>query len=281
MKHISVKTTKSRSITATYFEPNHSNGKTVIIAGGVGLPQRFFFNFASFLAEKGCNAYTFDYRDIALSKTMKISKSDSNYKDWAQDFKSVTLFAKESHPNDTLLHVGHSFGGNSLGLSDAYQHFECSLMIGSQYGYYRNFPLNMQLAILAGFGIVAPLSSYTLGYFPAKQLGLGEPLPKQIALDWGTLLLHKRSMLAIADKYEENHYHNIENSMLLISLDDDNFAPKKSVDALADKAFKNAPVERIHILPSDYGLRQIGHNDFFRKKNKEHLWHIATDWFQL
>ncbi|MEL6916935.1 MAG: hypothetical protein AAFO99_04305, partial [Bacteroidota bacterium] len=206
----------------------------------------------------------------------------ASYYDWTtKDFMALTQYIKTHHPQDKLFHIGHSFGGNSLGMSAAYQPYEKFLMVGSQYGYYKYFPVKMQLVINLGFRVLAPILTATMGYFPSKWIGLGEPLPSRVALDWGIVLLRKESLLALADHYGENHYEKISQPILAISIDDDNFAPKKSVDILAEKVFSNAHLKRLHILPASYGLKRIGHNDFFRKKHKEQLWPIVTDWFNI
>ncbi|NHF59242.1 alpha/beta fold hydrolase [Flavobacteriaceae bacterium TP-CH-4] len=282
MQKLSIHTPNDYKISAHHFEARKSKGKTFVISGGVGLPQRFFFNFATWLSQQGFHTYTFDYRGIALSKPKTLKGMGTSYRDWTQnDFNSLTEYVRHKHPEDSLYHIGHSFGGNSLGMSTAYRHYEKFMTVGSQFGYYGNFPLSMQTVISLGFGIIAPALSSVLGYFPSHWLGLGEALPKQVALDWGTLLLHKRSMLALADRYGSNHYEKLTQPMLIISLDDDTFAPKKAVDVLATNVFVNAKTERLHLVPKTYGLKQIGHNDFFRKKHRETLWPIVTDWFNL
>ncbi|MGB5819162.1 MAG: alpha/beta hydrolase [Saonia sp.] len=282
MKKILLTTADGYTITAHKFNTENTNGKTFVISGGVGLPQRFFFNFAQWLATKGCISYTFDYRGIALSKPKTLKGMKASYRDWTtKDFTAVTEHAKKSDPKNHLFHIGHSFGGNSLGMAVAYRQYDRFLMVGSQYGYYKYFPFRMQLGINLGFRILAPVLTTLLGYFPSKWIGLGEPLPSRVALDWGIVLLHRESLLALADHYGENHYQKITQPILAISIDDDTFAPKKSVDILATKVFSNAKLKRLHVVPEAYDLEHIGHNDFFRKKHKEQLWPIVADWFKI
>ncbi len=282
MKQLTIHTADGYPIVAHHFAPKSANGKTFVIAPGVGMPQRFFFNFASWLSDQGCSAYTFDYRGIALSKPKVLKGMKASYRDWTlQDFTAVTAYVRGAHSQDQLLLIGHSFGGNSLGMSLAFEAYERFLTIGSQFGYYRNFPLKMQAVILGGFGILAPVLTTLMGYFPSKWIGLGEPLPSQVMLDWGYFLLKKKSMVGLATDYGNNHYHKLTRPILMISIDDDNFAPKKAVDVLAEAVFINAETKRMHLIPSDYGLKAIGHNDFFRKKHQEQLWPIVTDWFNL
>ncbi|MFP2994690.1 alpha/beta hydrolase [Spongiivirga sp. MCCC 1A20706] len=280
MTHISITTEDGQDICATYFKPEKPTNKTVVIAGGVGLPQRFFFKFASWLATKGCDAYTFDYRGIALSKDKELTEFHAGYFEWTNyDFKGITSHIKSVHPENNNYLIGHSFGGNSLGMSTAYKCYDKFLFVGSQFGYYRNFPWYMQISILLGFGLFVGFITPLYGYFPSKLVGLGEPLPKQVAYDWRTLLLHKNSVLALAK--DHNYYSEITQPTLMISIDDDNFAPKKAVDTLAEHVFVNAKVKRKHLEVKKLGIKKLGHNNFFRKKHEHLLWPIVSNWFQI
>jgi len=280
MKVLQIITADDYPITAHYFKADQSKGKTIVISIGVGMPQRFFFKFAAWLSNQGFNVYTFDYRGIALSKPKKIQGMKASFYEWTnRDFKALTQHVRNAHPEDNLYHIGHSFGGNSLGMSSANAHYEKFLMVGSQYGYYKNFSLKTQLIIVFSFGFLSPIISRLMGYFPSPWVGLGEPLPKQIMLDWGTMLLKKKSMLFIAESYKENHYAKMTQPMLVISIEDDNFAPKKSVDALVAEAYQNAAAKRLHIRPKEYGIKHLGHNNFFRQKHMTTLWPIVLDWF--
>ena len=280
MKKITIQTQDHYPIAAHYFESKTLSEKCIVISTGVGMPQRFFFNFAQWLATQGFHTYTYDYRGIALSKPKTLKGMKASYYEWTnQDFTGVSLYVRKAHPKAQMYHIGHSFGGNSLGMSTAYTNYEKFLGVGSQYGYYRNFPLKMKVIIVLGFGVLSPLLSSLLGYFPSPWIGLGEPLPKKVMSDWGVFLLKKGAMLSLANDYNENHYDKITKPMLLISIDDDNFAPKKAVDVLANKVYANAAVERLHLVPKEYGIKRLGHNNFFRKKNKNNLWPIVLDWF--
>jgi predicted alpha/beta hydrolase len=55
------------------------------------------------------------------------------------------------------------------------------------------------------------------------------------------------------------------------SIDDDRYAPKHAVDRLY-AIYKNAPVERVHLVPKDFGAKRIGHFGPFRKSFEPTLW---------
>jgi len=264
------------------FVPESPSHITVVFAPAVAVPQKFYFSLAKELAQKGCNVFTFDYRGIGFSKskTLQSIKNDG-YFSWAGDFKEVSKHAKEEYPENKQYLIGHSYGGNSIGFSDAHQYYDKYLTIASQYGYYKHFKFKMRLLILLNFGLFVPLTTSFLGYYPSKWFGLGESLTTQVAKDWAKFLLHPDSMLHFTKQNKVTHYEHIKDQMLLVSIEDDLFAPKKSVDILGDKVYQNATVTRKHLIPSQYNLRAIGHFDFFRKKNRDILWPIVYDWFEL
>ncbi len=264
------------------FTPSSPNNKTIVFAPAVAVPQKFYFNIAQDLAQKGCNVFTFDYRGIGSSISQSIqSLKDHGYFSWAADFKAVSKFAKDEFPDNTQYMIGHSFGGNSIGFSDAYQYYDKYLTIASQFGYYKHFALKMQFLIYLNFKFFVPITTSILGYYPSNWFGLGSPLTTKTAKDWAIYLLHPDSMLHFTKMNKSTHYKDIKESILLVSIDDDLFAPKKSVDILGERVYNNANVTRKHIKPADYNLKTIGHFDFFRKKNQDILWPIIYDWFEL
>ncbi|MBW1297235.1 alpha/beta hydrolase family protein [Aquimarina litoralis] len=282
MKSFSIPSTDNYPISVHEFVPKSSNQKTVVFAPAVAVPQKFYFNTAEYLAEKGCNVFTFDYRSIGSSNSKNIrSLKNHGFFSWAMDFKAVSKYVKEKFPDNTQFMIGHSYGGNSVGFSDAFQYYDKYLTIGSQFGFYKHFTPKMRFLIYLNFKFFVPITTAILGYYPSKWFGLGRSLTTKAAKDWATFLLHPDSMLHFTKGSSDTFYQEIKESMLLISIDDDLFAPKKSVDILADRVYSNAETTRKHLKPSDFSLKTIGHFDFFRKKNQDILWPIIDEWFQL
>ncbi len=282
MKSYTVLSSDGYPISIHEFIPKSPVNKTIVFAPAVAVPQKFYFNLAKYLSEKGCHVFTFDYRGIGTSTFESIkSLKEHGFFSWAMDFKAVSKHANDTYPANLHYLIGHSYGGNSVGFSDAHQYYDKYLTIGSQFGYYKHFTKKMRFLIYLNFKFFVPITTSILGYYPSKWFGLGRPLSTKAAKDWALFLLHPDSMLYFTQGTSQTYYQDILKPMLLISIDDDLFAPKKSVDILGQRVYHNAIVSRKHIKPSNYGLKTIGHFDFFRKKNQDILWPIIDQWFQL
>ncbi len=282
MESYTVQSFDTYPIAVCEFVPKTPNHKTIVFAPAVAVPQKFYFTMAQYLAKKGCNVFTFDYRGIGTSTSQSIQSLKSHgFFSWASDFKAVSRHAKEEFPENQQYMIGHSFGGNSIGFSDSYQYYDKYLTIASQFGFYKHFTIRMQLLIYLNFKLFVPITTSILGYYPSSWFGLGRSLPTKAAKDWTTYLLHPDSMLHFTERRSITYYEAIKEPMLLVSIEDDLFAPKKSVDILGDRVYCNADVTRKHIKPSDYNLKSIGHFDFFRKKNQDILWPLIDQWFNL
>jgi predicted alpha/beta hydrolase len=133
--------------------------------------------------------------------------------------------------------------------------------------------------VLWTFYVMVPLLSRLVGYFPSRLKKLGEPLPAGVALDWKTLITDSCSVLALTGE-NGNHYPEIRQPVLMLSVEDDWMAPKAAVDKLATAVFTNAKVERRHILCAEANGDSIGHMNFFRKAFRDTLWPIAFNWLK-
>jgi predicted alpha/beta hydrolase len=262
------------------FDPKQPNGKVILICSATAVKQEFYANYATYLSEVGYTVYTFDYSGIGKSKPNKLKSFEASMRSWAQkDFYAITQHLNEQHPQSDKFLIGHSIGGIFIGLTPAYKSYKAFVTIASQFGYWKYFePINRPI-VLWLFAVLIPICCKLIGYFPSKIKSLGEPLPKGAALDWQTLIMNPDSALALA-RQSENHYAEIRQPMLMIGIEDDWMARKKTVDLLAQKVFVNAKVTRRQILVSESDSKSIGHMDFFRRKNKEKLWKIPLEWIE-
>jgi predicted alpha/beta hydrolase len=149
--------------------------------------------------------------------------------------------------------------------------------VGSHHGYLGHYPLHLQPYVYFKFAILMPLLSRWYGYTPNKAKRMGDNLPKRVAQEWALTCRRRESLISIL-RPEENFYHSIISPMLMLSIEDDIIAPKKSVEALR-KVYYNARVNLRHLQLKEAAARKIGHVNLFRKEF-EQQWPLFTDWME-
>ncbi len=268
---LSIPAVDGYQLAASCFDPDDPKGTTLIIGGATGVLQRYYSRFATFMAENGIRVYTFDYRGIGKSKPKTLKGFPAKMQDWGElDIRGALKHVQAQHPNDTLHFVGHSAGGQVFGLVEENHLFDKVVLVASQSGNWRFWTGPGKLQMWTTSHVLIPLLTATVGYFPAKKLGLFEDLPKGVANQWAAWIRHPEYLFSSELPTLEN-FAGVKGSLRSYSFSDDGYAPEKTVDWLASK-YENAQVERIHHKPADIGVKQIGHFGFFQPAFQKPYW---------
>jgi len=168
---------------------------------------------------------------------------------------------------------GHSFGGQIIGLVDELREARAVVLVASQLGWYRDWPLAGQARLALLFHAAIPALTAAFGYLPGRA-GLGVDLPANVAREWarwctsrGYLADHHADAAARFDRWDR--------PTMMMSFADDGFAPPRTVAALR-RRLRNAPITERAWKPGDRGLDSIGHFGFFRPRARA-LWADAID----
>ncbi len=237
----------------------------VLIHPAMGVKQEYYFGFASFVAAQGFSALTWDYRGVAASRPAPPGRV--SLREWAEkDMEGIQQWAlAQGAPVGVL---GHSLGAQLLGLVPSSTALKAIVGVGSQSGDWRNWPFPYDIGLLVLASIVLPGVTGLFGKLP--QGLMGEELPRGPVVDWAKWIRSKGYLLSEGKEIVEQ-YARLTCPMTGFSIDDDKYAPSRSVDRLF-AIYKNAQVERIHLTPAELGVKQVGHFGAFRTKFKETLW---------
>ncbi len=265
-------------LASTLFEPTTGNCRaTLVIASATGVRRSYYRPFAEFLTGHGLRVITFDYRGIGGSAPPSLRGFEASMADWAQqDTDGVLAMAQQRWPEQPLLYVGHSFGGQALGLL---RHAGClrgAVLVASQSGYWRHWSGLARLRMLALWYVVIPLLTTVFGYLPARRLGLGEDQPRGVARQWACWGRHRDYILS-ADSETRQRFAELTLPIRAYSLADDSFAPRPAVTALL-AAFRNAEMDHRHLEPGAVRQQRIGHFGFFREPLRDTLWGDVANW---
>lgn len=276
MQSISILTEDNYSLSAHLFEPEHSNEKLLLINSATGVKQQIYFSFAQFFSEHGFTVLTYDYRGIGLSKPNKMKGFEASMRIWGtKDYKAVTDYIKFNFPNHQKFCLGHSVGALILGMNPDSKIFKEFIFVGTQNAFVGNLKFKTKIEAYLGFGIVQPLSTKLLGYFPANWFGLGESLPSGSAFDWRILILNKKSTNKLLEKVDD-FSRNLTQKVFVIRAEDDGWLTEKGVKSLLENTYPNLkPTYRI-IKTSESEKGEIRHINFFRSYNKK-LWNIILE----
>ena len=262
------------ALAGTLFEPAAPNGRTVLVAPATGVLRRIYAPFAAFLAAEGFRVLTWDWRGTGGSRPAgSLRGFDASLRLWAErDLAGAIDWAGRRHPGDRVVAVGHSFGGQAMGLAPNANRLGALVTVASQSGYWGLWPRPARWRYALLWYAAMPLATRLFGYFPARLFGLGEDLPAGVALQWARWCRRPSYM---GDAWAG--HRAITAPLLAYSFDDDPFAP---LDAAAEFYSRFGSHERRHrhLTPAEAGTDRVGHWGFFREGRMPALWSEAAEW---
>ncbi|MBU4538380.1 MAG: alpha/beta hydrolase [Weeksellaceae bacterium] len=277
MKELLLKISDDSAISVKIFEPEKSNGKLLLINSATGVKQQVYFSFAKYFAENGYVVITYDYSGIGESKPKKMKGFEASMRSWGtEDFKTVTNFIKADYANHRKFCLGHSVGALILGMNEDAEIFEKFIFVATQDAYIGHLSFKVGFTAFFGFGVALPVTVSLLGYFPAHWFGLGESLPKNVALDWRTLILNRKSTKRLFEKIDKDFSSDLRQKTFVIHAEDDHWVTWKGMESLMNNAYPNLDKTYREIKIAESEKKEIGHINFFRSFNKN-LWKIVLD----
>ena len=244
---------------------------TVIIHGATAVPQTYYAKFASYLAGRGLRVVTYDYRGIGASRPNSLRKFDATMSDWATDARAVWTWATKLY--GPLAFIGHSFGGQLIGLADELASARGALLVGAQFGYYGHWSLPSRVKLGIMWRALVPAATSVWGYLPGE-LGLTHDLPAGVALEWAKWCRHPDYLMG-HEPAARARLARFDVPTLFYSFADDDFAPRGAVRSLL-ASLTRAPLEHRRLRPSDLGAHAVGHFGFFREAFESTLWNDAA-----
>jgi predicted alpha/beta hydrolase len=262
---------------ASLYQPKGEALGTVIVHGATATPSGFYRRFAEFLAHHGLRVLTYDYRGIGLSRPRSLRGFRASMSDWAlRDADAAHALVRAEFPGQPVATVGHSFGGQLIGLSDAAHDVRGTLLIACQLGYYGHWGALDRLKLGIVWRALVPTLTASFGYLPGR-VGLGEDLPRGVAEEWARWCTSPEYL--ISDYPEaKRRFARFDKPVLMYSFRDDEMAPRRAVDALLT-CFEGAPIEHHDISPAAFGGTPIGHFGFFKSRFEHSLWLEAVRFF--
>lgn len=256
----------------------------VIIGSAIGIPQKFYGDFANFLNGKNYHCVTFSYRgtEDSLAKT---NPFDVKLEDWGlQDVEAVIQFAINTvctgSENLPIHFIGHSVGGQLIGLAPSASRLNSIVFVASSCPYWKrwDFPENIKMLLVPR--VIFPIASLGRDEFPTQRLGLGSiKIPTQIAKQWAAWMLKPDYLFDKKFGLAINHYQSLTQPLLSLGFKDDKLAPEINIKRLLGQ-FSAATITEKIIDPNDLNVSNIGHSGFFKSKFRSSLWEDTIAWIK-
>jgi predicted alpha/beta hydrolase len=237
--------------------------------------RRLYRGFATFLAEEGFRVLTWDWRGTGESRPASLRGFQATMMDWAmRDLGGMLDWAAAHAGSAPVLAVGHSFGGQALGLvaggGESGAGIAAAVTVAAQSGYWRHWPRPQRYWYATVWHVIVPVFTALYGYFPSRLLRFGEDLPAGVARQWARWC---RSPDYLGDW---RGHERLAVPMLALVFSDDAYAPPASVAAL-HRHYTTARIETRLVRPHDVGVGHIGHFGFF-KPGLPGLWREVGAW---
>lgn len=268
----------NQTLMATVFTPENNVKGAVLLGPATGIKRQFYANFANYLAENDYGVITFDNRGIGGSLNGKVTNSDASLQCWGEkDMPAVLEYLKTTFPQVKYHLVGHSAGGQLIGLMHNAHDISSIFNVASSSGQLRNMKPTHKLKAHFFMNFFIPLSNAVFGHTKSQWVGMGEPLPKKVAQQWQTWCNGQGYVKTAFGKTVHQHfYDDIDIPSLWINAPDDFIANDDNVlDMLS--VFTKLDAKTLTLTSEEYGLTEIGHMKFFSKRSKV-LWKHAIDW---
>ncbi|NMO21074.1 alpha/beta fold hydrolase [Pyxidicoccus fallax] len=266
-------------LAATLYRGNWSNGVAVQVNPATAVPRRYYDAFARYLAGRGFTVVTYDYRGIGESRLGPEALRVASFQDWGElDAPGVQDWLAALVPGHRLAVVGHSAGGQMLGLADNVSRFRAVLLIGSQHGWWRHWSGVPALKLAFVWYVLTPVALATVGRFPGKLVGMGD-LPVGIARQWARWCRNPHYVSDEAGGPLRPYNWELRAPLRLYSFTDDALAPERAARALLDY-YPCARKEHLHLSPARLGVERVGHFGWFRASMPRAAWDEAAEWLE-
>lgn len=277
MEEIQITTEDGFDLPATLFESNSGlpgDGPAVLISSATAVPRKIYRRFAQYLADNGARAVmTYDYRGM----TGRLSNGHARrlrMADWAvRDLPAAVNELRRRYPDAGLSGLGHSFGGQALGLSGVADRFSRYMTLAAGSGYLGHTHDTQKLWLtmnVLGYPIAA-----LLGYLPAWA-GMGERIPFGAFNQWRKWCNSPDYFMSDPTIPETSRFADVTIPMVAVGFHDDPWATRESIEALVTW-YSRADI-RIRWFNEEEAGGPVGHFGFFKPDHSETLWPQIADW---
>jgi len=277
---IHIKARDQYLLAATHWQNEMPKG-IVAINAGTCVDQKFYSRFAHWLAQQNYDVLTYDYRGVGKSAPDNLKGFKASIVDWGQlDIPAVIDWMIEKYPTNKRFMVGHSMGGQIIGLADNINQIDKIVAFVPSYGNWQNNAPKDRWKMGFRWAFLFPYAVLRNGYFPASRAGMGNDWPKGVTWDWWSWGIRRLPHYKIMDNRGVQHfYQKVKVPIKAYFTTDDLIASERCIPYYKID-FASTDLEVVVLKPEDYGLEKIAHMGMFSPKCLK-LWRAVVEDLKL
>ncbi|MEO7386087.1 MAG: alpha/beta fold hydrolase [Gammaproteobacteria bacterium] len=249
----------------------------VLVNSAMGVRRRFYRHLAMHLAGQGLGVVTYDYRGMGDSVVREGQVATVRLEDWGrQDFPAVLRWLRGRYVPARVVVLGHSVGGQVLGLAPDVRDVDGLVGVAAQSGYWRHWDGLERAKVFSLWYAAIPLLTPLADRFPAARFGLGQDIPSGVARQWAEWGRDPDYLRSPTAGPQPQYYEQVHCGLRTYLIDGDPLAPPRAVRAWHDW-FPNADREFVQLEPRNADGRSIGHFGFFDPAIGAGEWTALTD----
>ncbi|MCW2867838.1 MAG: putative hydrolase, alpha/beta hydrolase family [Marmoricola sp.] len=213
----------------------------VLVAPAMAIGSAYYRPVVEELTARGCVARALPRRGFEPGGPGAGRAHDWSYADEIGDIADAVAQAREEHPDRPVLLLGHSLGGQlAAGHELTRTPVDGLVTVGGCLPHFRDYPY-AGLHIAAMGALVVPTLTTVFGYLPRP--AFGGPGARTLMREWARMAVTGHPPYAVEQR--------VRTPSLLISLEGDDLAPARAVDAFARRLFEREAVTRWHYRDAD------------------------------
>lgn len=249
----------------------------VLVAPALGVPRRFYSDYARFLATQGFSTLVLDYRGVGDSAQGPVRGALMQMADWGRlDIEAALRWFETQLKPARIFLVGHSAGGQLPALAEASEKLSGMVLVAASAPALRYYPLRDKLGPAFLWHFAVPLFSRGRDQFPSKRLGFSSvDVPTGVMRQWAAWSRASAYLFSPEFQMDTARYARLSIPMLSYCFLDDAYAPPAAVNALLEH-YPAAKIEKREVPKPAKGT--IGHFGYFRERQRDTLWRDTADW---
>lgn len=257
------------SVTHSYAQ----NAKAVVLINpGTATKTSFYVPFSEFLVSHGYHVVLWNYRGFCDSKTTELKLCSYQYSDIGRyDIPAVIEHVKSYFPHLPLYCVGHSAGGQQLGIAKNCNQIDAFFAIAVSAGYFPAMPLSYRVKANFFFRIFAPFTGAIFNFIPAKKFRMMEDLPVEFTREWSSWC--KERNLFFSEKFYGKSvpistFQDFNIPIFVFTADDDEICTEQNLTNFWSHVSSDKVITFRRYKVSELPSKSIGHFGYFRKSNQ-------------